>query len=92
MTRQVAIGAIVAFALTVLALSLVSPRGEAPPPPTPAPTGAAAPIVATSPKDHGAAQLMPTQVVEVRQTTTIGPRLLQRLQLEGTDAGTAPTP
>lgn len=92
MTRQVAIGAIVAFALTVLALSLISPSGEAPSTPAPVPAGASAPMVGTSPKDHGAAQLKPTQAVEVRQTNTIGPRLLQRLQLDTPDAGAAPTP
>lgn len=91
MTRQVAIGAIVAFALTVLGLSLWQPGGDAPatPAPAPQPAGTAAPVVAPPPKDVHASQLG----VELRQTTTIGGRLHKQLVFESAvDAGTAPAP
>jgi hypothetical protein len=72
MTRQVALGAVVAFALTVLALSVCQPTANAPLPvaaPTPPPAPAnGTPVVGT---------VAPVRPLMMRPNAVIRPELVQ---------------
>ncbi|MBL8910354.1 MAG: hypothetical protein JNM17_06590 [Archangium sp.] len=83
MMRQVALGAVVAFALTVLALSVFTPSAEPTPPvvttnPTPAPNpGAATP---------GMRMAVPVRPMILKPSNAIRPEMLQPRQLQAIEA------
>jgi len=84
MTRQVALGAIIAFSITVLALSLWQPSSEVtptPPPPAPAPVQ---PAVAPPTMAPRAERLL------LRPAAAARPEFLQRqvVPVMAVDAGT----
>jgi hypothetical protein len=75
MTRQVALGAIVAFALTVLVLSVCQPTANAPPPSTPTP-----PAVAQPEPPNGApvvGTVAPVKPLMMRPAAVARPELIQ---------------
>ncbi|HEY0880497.1 MAG TPA: hypothetical protein VGD87_03145 [Archangium sp.] len=91
MTRQVALGAIIAFTLTVLALSVWEPKSETPPAPTPTPVPAAPGEVLVQPMMVKPATLradVPHRQLLLRPGL-VSPKLMP-LAAAGVDAGTAP--
>lgn len=85
MTRQVALGAIVAFSITVLALSLWQPSNDVTPTPPPAP------VAAPAQPDAVPATLPPrAERMLLRPAAAARPEFLQRqaVPVMAVDAGT----
>lgn len=77
MMRQVALGAVVAFALTVVVLSVCQPKADEAPPPAPVATPAPAVTPAPSNGAPVVGTALPVKPLMMRPTNAIRPELLQ---------------